>query len=330
MKKNIFISSTYIDLKDYREEVWKLLENYNVNILGMEKFGARKETPLETCLNEVERADIYIGIVGTRFGSLESESNKSYTQLEYEKALKQKKEILIYLVDDEAQIKVKAIDFKQHKKLENFKQLLKEKHTVDFFKTPQDLSNRLKNRLDNILTTKELEKFKINKNTDLNLLEMFFLFPNKYKNNETIVNIKLLKKAIPLSKEACKELGFKFGKTIITKIDFLDDIDNNQIKYLIIPEEKSNIYFDRNNNQEIKILSRLIFSEDRIDKIKASFVNKINTIKKRNPDYAKNPFNGISSYESIIESLEEPKYLYDYEVKKCDAMMFLELIKEIA
>ncbi len=150
MKKNVFISSTYVDLKDYREEVWKLLENYDVNVLGMEKFGARKETPLETCLNEVERADIYIGIIATRFGSLEPESNKSYIQLEYEKALEQKKEILIYLVDDEAQIKVKAIDFEQHKKLENFKQLLKEKHTVDFFKTPQDLSNRLKNRLDDI------------------------------------------------------------------------------------------------------------------------------------------------------------------------------------
>ncbi len=98
MKKNVFISSTYMDLKDYREAVWKLLESYNVNVLGMEKFGARKETPLETCLNEVERADIYIGIIATRFGSLEAESNKSYTQLEYEKALEQKKEILIYLI----------------------------------------------------------------------------------------------------------------------------------------------------------------------------------------------------------------------------------------
>ncbi len=96
------------------------------------------------------------------------------------------------------------------------------------------------------------------------MLEKFLLFPNKYKNYETIVNIKLSKKAVPLSKEACRELGFKFGETIITKIDFVEDLDLNKIKYLIIPEAKSEIYFNEKDNQEIKILSRLIFSENSI------------------------------------------------------------------
>ncbi len=168
----------------------------------------------------------------------------------------------------------------------------------------------------------------MNKNDGLNLLGKFFLFPNKYKNNETIVNIKLLKKAAPLSKEACRELGFKFGETIITKIDFLDDLDNNPIKYLIIPEEKSDIYFNRKEGQEIKILSRLIFSENRIDKIKASFVNKTNTIKRKNLDYVRSPLEDISSIRGILGTPNEPKYLYDYKIEKGDAMMFLELIKE--
>ena len=42
MKKTIFISSTYKDLVKERKAVWELLKRYDVNIVGMEEFGARK------------------------------------------------------------------------------------------------------------------------------------------------------------------------------------------------------------------------------------------------------------------------------------------------
>ena len=53
MKKTIFISSTYKDLVKERKAVWELLKRYDVNIVGMEEFGARKDSPLTTCLKEV-------------------------------------------------------------------------------------------------------------------------------------------------------------------------------------------------------------------------------------------------------------------------------------
>ena len=40
MKKTIFISSTYKDLVKERKAVWELLKRYDVNIVGMEEFGA--------------------------------------------------------------------------------------------------------------------------------------------------------------------------------------------------------------------------------------------------------------------------------------------------
>ena len=95
MKKTIFISSTYKDLVKERKAVWELLKRYDVNIVGMEEFGARKDSPLTTCLKEVEQSNIYIGIIANRWGSIEEESGKSYTQLEYEKAIEKDKEILI-------------------------------------------------------------------------------------------------------------------------------------------------------------------------------------------------------------------------------------------
>ena len=71
----------------------------------MEQFGASKSTPLATCISEVEQSDIYVGIIGMRYGSEEPNSGKSYSQLEYEKAVEQNKEILIYLIDEESSSK---------------------------------------------------------------------------------------------------------------------------------------------------------------------------------------------------------------------------------
>ena len=118
MKKTIFISSTYEDLKQHREEVWKILEKHDVNVKGMENFGARKTGALETCLTEVKDSDIYIGIIGMVYGSIERLNNKSFTQLEYDEAVKNNLNIYIYLVNEnEVLLNLKHIDFKNHSKL---------------------------------------------------------------------------------------------------------------------------------------------------------------------------------------------------------------------
>lgn len=58
-KNNLHIV-TYKDLVKERKAVWELLKRYDVNIVGMEEFGARKDSPLTTCLKEVEQSNIYL------------------------------------------------------------------------------------------------------------------------------------------------------------------------------------------------------------------------------------------------------------------------------
>ena len=195
VKKSIFISSTYEDLQLHRKEIWQLLENYDVHILGMEQFGARKETPLDTCIKEVSRSDIYIGIISHRLGSIEPNSNKSYTQLEYEKAVDQDKEILIYLIDEKnSKVNTEFIDFgDKHEQLKNFKQLLKEKHTVDFFCNEKDLSEKLNNRLKDILVANIIEVESDAQENAKNILEKFSLFPRKYSDREICIKIRLFR-----------------------------------------------------------------------------------------------------------------------------------------
>ncbi len=55
MKKTLFISSTFQDLQPHRNQIWKVLQDFDVNITGMEAFGARKSTPLETCIEEIDK-----------------------------------------------------------------------------------------------------------------------------------------------------------------------------------------------------------------------------------------------------------------------------------
>ena len=124
MEKTVFISSTFLDLKEYRKKVWEKLTSYQVNIRGMERFGAKTEAPLQTCLDEVIQSDIFICIIGYRLGTVDNSTEKSYVQLEYEKAYELKKEVFIYFMDDDnAKITPSTIDFgEKHDKLQAFNQ----------------------------------------------------------------------------------------------------------------------------------------------------------------------------------------------------------------
>ena len=84
----IFVSSTYEDLVPYRDEVERCIIRMNQTIRGMEFFGSNPESPLEVCLKTVRESKIYVGIIGMRYGSILDESGKSFTELEYEEAVK--------------------------------------------------------------------------------------------------------------------------------------------------------------------------------------------------------------------------------------------------
>ena len=154
MKKDrIFISSTYIDLIPHRKSIWELLQSFNVEISGMERFGARTEIPLQTCLDEVELSNIFIGVIGMRYGSIDELTGKSFSQLEYEKAVKQGNKILLYIIDDyNAKVTPKIIDFENHEKLSKFKELVSKKHTIEKFTTIDDLNKKINNDLRKLLS----------------------------------------------------------------------------------------------------------------------------------------------------------------------------------
>lgn len=160
MKPKVFISSTYIDLMPHRKKLWEVLSDMDVDILGMEKFGARTSSPIDTCLQEVTQSDIYIGILAYRYCSIHKIYNKSFTQLEYERAIDLKKEILIYFFDNDGLIKPKYVDIGENGlKLNSFKIQLQENHTIDSFIEPEDLVLKVSEKLAKLLPNLVKKKF---------------------------------------------------------------------------------------------------------------------------------------------------------------------------
>lgn len=312
IKKTVFISSTYNDLIEYRNAVWTLLEKYDINIKGMEAFGAHKENPLDTCLNEVSQSDIYVGIIAQRLGSIDENTGKSFTQLEYERALMEDKEILIYIINDSALISIEDVDFDFKKqKLDNFKVILRSKHTTDTFKDIDDLVKRLKTRLDDILLPKsfistETDTFSYTKE----VISKFLLFPKTYSDTEIRLKIKFNGKAFPASKEICETFGFSYARTIGVPIEIVDpELDSIELKEIFMNEETSVLYFEKTIIQEYEVTARLLFSTKKIKTIKANFFDYNKTTNYAASDlflgYSGSVLNNFSSIHSPFEFNKE-------------------------
>lgn len=86
-KLQIFISSTYKDLQDERQAAVEAILGSNNIPAGMELFKAGNNSQWETIKKWINDSDIYMLILGGRYGSIEPTSKKSYTQLEYEYAI---------------------------------------------------------------------------------------------------------------------------------------------------------------------------------------------------------------------------------------------------
>lgn len=88
-KYQVFVSSTYEDLQEERKKVMEALLQMNCFPVGMEYFNASDASQWEVIKSLIRECDYYVLIVAGRYGSIEEESGKSYTQKEFEYAIEQ-------------------------------------------------------------------------------------------------------------------------------------------------------------------------------------------------------------------------------------------------
>jgi len=285
-RKTVFISSTFVDLKEERKKVWESLEKFDVTVKGMEQFGARKSTPLATCISEVEQSDIYIGIIGMRYGSEEPNTGKSYTQLEYEKAVEQDKEIRIYLIDEESSaVTPNLIQFDKIQKLNNFKAILKDKHTVDTFSNSQDLVTKLQRKFKELLIPKVTAVIEDEYDNTNKILNLFFLVPAAYSGREIKLKVKFTGQLLPVSKAFCKNFNFEFGKTVVSQIEVVHPI----FKYknfgrIFIEFEQFKKFITLNKLIEYEIFAKVLFKDEKVKTLTTDFKDKLERVYNYDPN----------------------------------------------
>lgn len=86
-KLQVFVSSTYTDLKEERQAAVQAILDAGHIPAGMELFKAGNESQLKTIYRWIDESDVYMLILGGRYGSIEEKSGLSYTELEYRYAL---------------------------------------------------------------------------------------------------------------------------------------------------------------------------------------------------------------------------------------------------
>lgn len=279
VKKTVFISSTYEDLKQQRAKLWETLVQYDVDIRGMEQFGARKSAPLDTCLAEVEQSDIYIGIIALRLGSIDVKSGKSFTQLEYEKAVMLDRDILIYFFDENnGQIIPKFIDFgEKHEMLEAFKSTLKERHTIDTFIDDDDLSEKLKRKFNELLTKQQENGSIVDEySNSKDIIKKACLLPKVYSGKEIKLKIILKGQPFPASKSICESFNLEYGKTIGVELKIIEPkLDEAVFEHIFISYKQAEEFLSLEHGQEIEVYTMILFSENNIEKVKANFITQI-------------------------------------------------------
>lgn len=99
-KYQIFLSSTYKDLLKERQAAVEAILQAGHIPAGMELFAAGDETQLSVIKRWIDESDIYVLILGARYGSIDPISNKSYIQIEYEYALNKSLPMFAIVLDE--------------------------------------------------------------------------------------------------------------------------------------------------------------------------------------------------------------------------------------
>lgn len=105
MATTIYLSSTYEDLKEYRRAVFGALRKSGYQVVAMEDYAAADHRPVDQCLKDVERADIYVGLFAFRYRYVPPPQHQnlkglSITELEFRHAEALQKPCLNFVVND--------------------------------------------------------------------------------------------------------------------------------------------------------------------------------------------------------------------------------------
>jgi len=137
----VMISSTARDLPEHRQKVMDACMRMGMfHPDMMEHLTATDTSALDISLDIVDRADIYVGVFGFRYGYVPDGQPISITEAEYNRAVERGIPRLMFLMSDDHLLK--HADFETGngaEKLDKLKERIKKERVVGFFNSADDL-----------------------------------------------------------------------------------------------------------------------------------------------------------------------------------------------
>ena len=143
----VFVSSTYADLHDERQDVMQALLELDCIPAGMELFPAANEDQWTLIKKVIDDCDYYIVIVAGRYGST-GPDGASYTEMEYRYALDSGKPVIGFVHKDPGSLPANRCEASDDGKesLEKFRDFVKQR-VCRFWDSPADLGSQVSRSL---------------------------------------------------------------------------------------------------------------------------------------------------------------------------------------
>jgi hypothetical protein len=141
----VYVSSTYLDLQDYRRQVSLVLRKMGYEDVAMEYYTAEDKRPVDKCLSDVAACDLYIGIFAWRYGWIPKKNNRrklSITEMEFRRAAKEGKKCLIFLLDGKTSWPPDFID-DDKTRIRKLRDELAEEHGAGLFTSADNLASQV-------------------------------------------------------------------------------------------------------------------------------------------------------------------------------------------
>jgi hypothetical protein len=142
-RHQVFISSTFVDLKEERKEIIQTLLEMDCIPAGMEMFPAANEDQLTLIKGVIDECDYYLIVIGGRYGSID-EAGISYTEQEYDYAVSKGIPVMGFVPSDPDLIPQGKTDKNDAAatKLANFQSKVQTKMTKAY-SSPEDLGGKV-------------------------------------------------------------------------------------------------------------------------------------------------------------------------------------------
>ncbi len=161
-QKTAMISSTSLDLPDHRKQVVEACLRESVFPIGMEHLPVRDSSAVTVDREMVDKADIYIGIFGVRYGEVPPDHDISYTELEFNRAVERGIPILVFVMHEDHPVKPRDVeaDAEAQRKLAELKKRASTGRIRGEFKSPEELRGLVIQALADLRRREEDEKGK--------------------------------------------------------------------------------------------------------------------------------------------------------------------------